>query len=82
MDLGQLAKDLPGLSGAELGNVLNESALEAVRREGSEVTQADVFNAVDRVLQVRGGSGGDGGLGCVRGDGGWGMEGGLRCWWW
>lgn len=51
VDLRQLAKDLPGLSGAELGNVLNESALEAVRREGTEVTQVDVYNAVDRVLQ-------------------------------
>ncbi|KAL4448900.1 hypothetical protein ABPG77_007617 [Micractinium sp. CCAP 211/92] len=51
VDLAQLAKDLPGLSGAELGNVLNEAALEAVRRDAAEVTQADVYNAVDRVLQ-------------------------------
>ena len=51
VDLGQLAKDLPGLSGAELGNVLNEAALEAVRRDGSEVLPEDVYGAVDRVLQ-------------------------------
>jgi cell division protease FtsH len=51
VDLAQLAKDLPGLSGAELGNVLNEAALEAVRRGGDEVVAADVANAVDRVLQ-------------------------------
>ena len=51
VDLEQLAKDLPGLSGAELGNVLNEAALEAVRRDGTEITSVDVANAVDRVLQ-------------------------------
>jgi hypothetical protein len=32
--------------------VLNEAALEAVRRDGSDVTQQDVYNAVDRVLQA------------------------------
>lgn len=31
--------------------MLNEAALEAVRRDGAAVTQADVYNAVDRVLQ-------------------------------
>jgi cell division protease FtsH len=51
VDLGQLAKDLPGLSGAELGNVLNEAALEAVRRDATEIHPEDVFGAVDRVLQ-------------------------------
>ena len=51
VDLRQLAKDLPGLSGAELGNVLNEAALEAVRRGGDEIIPVDVYNAVDRVLQ-------------------------------
>jgi cell division protease FtsH len=51
VDLNQLARDLPGLSGAELGNVLNESALEAVRRGGDAVSPADVAGAVDRVLQ-------------------------------
>jgi cell division protease FtsH len=51
VDLNQLAKDLPGLSGAELGNVLNEGALEAVRRGGNEIIPEDVANAVDRVLQ-------------------------------
>lgn len=51
VDLRQLAKDLPGLSGAELGNVLNEAALEAVRRQGDVITPQDVGNAVDRVLQ-------------------------------
>ena len=38
VDLLQLARDLPGLAGAELANVLNESALEAIRRDGDEIT--------------------------------------------
>ena len=42
-----------GPAGAELGNVLNEAALEAVRRGGKEIVQRDVDFAVDRVLQVR-----------------------------
>lgn len=40
--------------------MLNEAALEAVRRDGTEVTQADVYNAVDRVLQVGAAAGGIG----------------------
>ncbi|KFM28746.1 ATP-dependent zinc metalloprotease FtsH [Auxenochlorella protothecoides] len=51
VDLAQLAKDLPGLSGAELGNVINESILECLRRRGTTVTQRDVDNGVDRVVQ-------------------------------
>ncbi|KAK9817111.1 hypothetical protein WJX72_009705 [[Myrmecia] bisecta] len=51
VDLMQLARDLPGLSGAELANILNESALEVVRRDGDQITAADIYNAIDRVLQ-------------------------------
>ena len=50
VDLLQLARDLPGLAGAELENVLNESALVTLRRDGHEITSEDVYNAVDRVL--------------------------------
>lgn len=52
VDLEQVARDLPGLSGAELANVLNEAALEAVRRDALSITSADVYNAIDRILQV------------------------------
>jgi len=47
----QIARDLPGLSGAELANILNESALEAIRREGDVINSQDVYNAIDRILQ-------------------------------
>jgi len=39
-------------TGAELANVMNEAALEAVRRNGSVVNTADIYNAMDRILQV------------------------------
>jgi len=54
VDLDQLARDLPGLSGAELANVLNEAALCALRRGGGPeegVTVQDIYSAVDRILQ-------------------------------
>ena len=53
VDLEQVARDLPGLSGAELANVLNEAALEAVRRDGLTITSEDVYNAMDRIVQAR-----------------------------
>ena len=40
------------VTGAELANVLNEAALEAVRRGGSLITTEDVYNGMDRILQV------------------------------
>ena len=40
------------LAGAELANILNEAALEAVRRGGSIITTEDVYNGMDRILQV------------------------------
>ena len=40
------------VAGAELANVMNEAALEAVRRNGSVVNMADIYNAMDRILQV------------------------------
>ena len=39
--------------GAELANVLNEAALEAVRRRADLVARADIYNGMDRILQVR-----------------------------
>ena len=50
MDLGALAKRTPGFSGADLENVLNESAIMAVRHNETEITMADVDEAIDRVM--------------------------------
>lgn len=50
VDLEQLALDTPGLSGAELANVVNEAALAAARRGAGAVEQQDFDSALDRIL--------------------------------
>jgi len=50
VDLGTVARGTPGMSGADLANLVNEAALHAVRR-GSQVIQNQDFEASrDRVL--------------------------------
>ena len=51
VDLSQLASDTPGLSGAELEKILNEAALEAIRRGAPEIGRGEVYFALDRVLE-------------------------------
>ncbi len=50
VDLDSLAKGTPGMSGADLANVVNEAALHAVRRGSDMVAQEDFEAARDRVL--------------------------------
>ena len=50
VDLGALAKRTPGFSGADLENVLNESAILAVRHNEDHISMADVDEAIDRVM--------------------------------
>lgn len=50
IDLGALAKRTPGFSGADLENVLNESAIMAVRHDETEITMADIDEAIDRIM--------------------------------
>ena len=50
VDLGALAKRTPGFSGADLENVLNESAILAVRHNEDSISMADVDEAIDRVM--------------------------------
>jgi cell division protease FtsH len=50
VDLRQLAQATAGFSGADLANVLNEAALLAARREAREIAQADLENAVEKVV--------------------------------
>jgi cell division protease FtsH len=49
-DLQLLARGTPGMSGAELANLVNEAALAAVRRGAKQITAADLDTARDRVL--------------------------------
>ena len=49
-DLDAIAKNTPGMSGADIANICNEAALGAARTGKSEVTLADFMSAVDRVV--------------------------------
>jgi cell division protease FtsH len=50
IDLKVIAQKTAGFSGADLANVVNESALLAVRKGRSEVSMADLDEAVDRII--------------------------------
>ena len=49
VDLGDIARTTPGASGADLENILNESALLAARNGRSAVTSVEVKEASDKV---------------------------------
>ncbi|WP_341249912.1 ATP-dependent zinc metalloprotease FtsH [Euzebya pacifica] len=49
-DLTVLAKQTPGLTGADLQNLINEAALLSARRGVAEITMASLEDAIDRVL--------------------------------
>ena len=50
IDLDALAKRTPGFSGADLENVLNESAILAVRENLNEIGMKQIDEAIDRVM--------------------------------
>lgn len=50
VDLDTMAKATPGMSGADLANLVNESALFAVRRGSAFIERIDFENARDRVV--------------------------------
>jgi cell division protease FtsH len=50
VDVNVIARGSPGMSGADLANLVNEAALFAVRRGGDVVTAVDFDAARDRVL--------------------------------
>lgn len=50
VDLGVVARGTPGMSGADLSNLVNEAALHAVRQERQTVTMIDFDYARDRML--------------------------------
>jgi cell division protease FtsH len=50
VDLPTMAKGTPGMSGADLANLVNESALYAVRRGSKEIERIDFESARDRIM--------------------------------
>src|SRR5215207_7950470 len=50
VDLDVMAAATPGMSGADLANLVNEAALVAVRRGGKQIERIDFENARDRVV--------------------------------
>lgn len=50
VDLNAIAKRTPGFSGADLENVLNESAILAVRENKTTITVEEIDEAIDRVM--------------------------------
>jgi cell division protease FtsH len=49
VELEVVSRRTPGMSGADLANVVNEAALAATRRKASEVEMRDFEEAVDRI---------------------------------
>ncbi|MFI9809782.1 ATP-dependent zinc metalloprotease FtsH [Streptomyces sp. NPDC052301] len=49
VDLEQLARVTPGMTGADLANLANEAALLAVKRKQEQVTGADLSEALEKV---------------------------------
>ncbi|MEC4806791.1 MAG: ATP-dependent zinc metalloprotease FtsH [Jaaginema sp. PMC 1079.18] len=49
VDLKRIARRTPGLSGADLANILNEAAILAARRHKEEIQPIDIDDAIDRV---------------------------------
>lgn len=50
VDLKVLAKRTPGFTGADLQNLLNESALLAARKGEDKISMDDVDSSIDRVI--------------------------------
>lgn len=49
VDLVQMARKTPGMTGAELANLANEAALLAVKRKQRQVTQSDLSDALAKI---------------------------------
>ena len=50
VDLGRIAKLTPGFTGADLANLMNESALLAARRRRERISMGEVEEAMERVM--------------------------------
>ncbi len=50
VDLTRIARRTPGFTGADLSNLLNESAILAARRNLTEISMDEINDAIDRVM--------------------------------
>ena len=48
--LGVIAERTPGFSGADLANLMNESAILAARENRTEITQYDLIRSIEKVM--------------------------------
>eukprot|EP00929_Paragymnodinium_shiwhaense_P089803 TRINITY_DN49_c0_g1_i5.p1 TRINITY_DN49_c0_g1~~TRINITY_DN49_c0_g1_i5.p1 ORF type:complete len:1518 (+),score=524.24 TRINITY_DN49_c0_g1_i5:97-4650(+) len=49
VDLTAIARQTPGMSGADLANLLNEGAIVAARKNKTEIDADDISNALERI---------------------------------
>ncbi|MBP9827575.1 ATP-dependent zinc metalloprotease FtsH [Patescibacteria group bacterium] len=50
VDLQRVAERTVGFSGADLGNIMNEGAIFAARRDRKEINQIDLLDAIEKVM--------------------------------
>lgn len=50
VNLQEIASATPGLSGADIQNLVNEAALMAAKKEGINVTQKDFMDALEKII--------------------------------
>jgi len=50
LDLTAIARSIPGFSGAEIANLVNEAALLAARREKKSINELDFQDAKDKII--------------------------------
>ncbi|MDP3982134.1 MAG: ATP-dependent zinc metalloprotease FtsH [bacterium] len=50
VNIREIAERTPGFSGADLANLMNEAAILAARRNKQQVSQAEMLEAIDKVL--------------------------------
>ena len=49
VSLEAIARRTPGFAGADLANLLNEAAILTARRQKPEITELEIFDAIDRI---------------------------------
>ncbi len=50
VDLRKIAVRTPGFSGADLANIMNESAILAARNNRKSITQEDLYDSIEKVM--------------------------------